>query len=156
MYFWRMPPDRQRLAFQERVLDKNCFYGNSVWHWGDLGVCGRSALTVSNFSFELWQHLVFFSGIRKITFHHLTVNCNFNVLEMAFKTFHIIQGLSRTALLFIPRYLTTRFFKMILQKNKISRLMNLKIWKSQNPGSLTLNALSKTTHLLLQRRQCPL
>ena len=46
---------------------------------------------------------------------------------MTFKTFHIVQGLSRTPLLFIPRYLTSRFFKIILQKNK-----NLENHKSEN------------------------
>jgi len=79
-------------------------------------VSGRSALTISNFSLELWQDFVF-SGIRKSTFQHLTVNWNFTVLDIL-KTFHIVQGLFRTPLLFIPRQLTTGFFKMILQKQK--------------------------------------
>ena len=56
--------------------------------------------------------------LRKTTFRHLTVNWNFNVLEMALKTFHIVQGLSTTPLLFIPRYLTNIFFEHILQKGK--------------------------------------
>ena len=39
------------------------------------------------------------------------VNWHFNVLEMTLTTLHFVQGLSRTPLLFVPRYLTTRFPK---------------------------------------------
>ena len=60
---------------------------------------GTSARSIRNFSPELWQDLVL-HGIRKSTFQHLTVNWNLNVLEMAFKTPHFVQGLSRTPLLF--------------------------------------------------------
>ena len=56
---------------------------------------------------------------------------------MALKTIRFVQGLSRTPLLFIPRYLTNMFSKYMLQKTKISRIKNPKIWKSKNPGSLT-------------------
>ena len=56
---------------------------------------------------------------------------------MALKTLHFVPGLSRTPLLFIPRYYTNIFFENILQKTKISRIDNLKIWKSKKPGSLT-------------------
>ena len=76
-------------------------------------------------------------NIRKSTFQHFTADWNFNVLEMTLKTFHFVQGLSRTPLLFIPRYLTNIFFKKILQRKHISRIKNPKIWKFQNPGSLT-------------------
>ena len=55
---------------------------------------------------------------------------------MALKTLHFVQGLSRTPLLFIPRYLTNIFSK-IFSKKKISRIENLEIWKSKSPGSLT-------------------
>ena len=78
---------------------------------------GRSARSIRNFSLELWQDLVLLD-VRKSTFQHLTVNWNLNVLEMTLKTLHIVQGLSRTPLLFIPRYLINIFFKNILQKNK--------------------------------------
>ena len=61
---------------------------------------GRSARPIRNFSLELWQDLVS-HGIRKSTFQHLTVNWNLNVLEMALKTLHFVQGLSRTPLLFL-------------------------------------------------------
>ena len=94
---------------------------------------GGSARSIRRHSLELWQDLVL-DGIRKSTFKHLTVNWNFNVLEMAFKTFHFVQGVSRTPLLFIPRYLTNLFFENVLQKQE-SR--ESKIWKSKNPGSLT-------------------
>ena len=56
---------------------------------------------------------------------------------MALKTLHFVQGLSRTPLLFIPRYLTNMFFKNISQNKKISRIDNLKICNFKNPGSLT-------------------
>ena len=85
---------------------------------------GRSARSIHN--------------IRRSTFQHLTVNWNFNVLEMAFKTIHFVQGLSRTPLLFIPRYLTNIFFKNIWQNKEDNYIIqNMKIWKSKNSGSLT-------------------
>ena len=59
--------------------------------------------------------------LRKSTFRNLTVSWNFNVLEMALKTFHFVQGPSRTPLLFIPRYLTNIFFEHILQIEEISK-----------------------------------
>ena len=93
---------------------------------------GRSARSIRNFSLELWQDLVLLD-VRKSTFQHLTVNWNFNVLEMSLKTFHIVQGLSRTPLLFIPRYPTNIFFENSLQKEEISRIENLKISKD-DPG----------------------
>ena len=65
---------------------------------------GGSARTMRNFSLDLWQDLVL-HGIRKSSFQHLTVNWNFNVLEMAFETLHFVQGLSRTPLLFFPQHL---------------------------------------------------
>ena len=49
----------------------------------------------------------------------------------------ILSRVSPGHLYYFPRYLTNIFFKNILQKDKISRLGNLKIWKSKNPGSLT-------------------
>ena len=73
---------------------------------------GRSARSIRNFSLELWQDLVLLD-VRKSTFQHLTVNWNFNVLEMALKTLHFVQGLSRIPLLFIPRYLTNIFSENI-------------------------------------------
>ena len=95
---------------------------------------GRSARTIRNFSLELWQDLVL-HGMGKSTFQHLTVNWNLNVLGMALKTFHIVQGLSRKPLLFIPRYLTNIVFKYILQKQKKKKKKkkngNLEIQKSR-------------------------
>ena len=88
---------------------------------------GGSARSIRNFSLEL-QDLVL-HGIRKSTFQHLTVNWNFNVLEMALKTLHFVQGLSRTPLLFIPRYLTNIFFENIVQQKKRESVIR----KSGNP-----------------------
>ena len=86
---------------------------------------GGSARTIRNLSLELWQDLVLLD-VRKSTFQHLTENLNFNVLEMALQTLHFVQGLSRTPLLFIPRYLTNIIFENIFPR-KISRIENLKI-----------------------------
>ena len=105
---------------------KNCI---SSWNWGGPGVSGRSARTIRNFSLELWQDLVLLN-VRKSTFQHLTVNWHLNVLEMALKTLHFVKGLSRTPLLFIPRYYTNIFSK-IFCKNKEYR--ESKTWKSGNP-----------------------
>ena len=66
------------------------------------------------FSPELSPDLVL-HGIRKSTFQNLTVNWNLNVLEMALKAFHIVHALSRTPLLFIPRYLTNIFPERFLR-----------------------------------------
>ena len=87
---------------------------------------GRSAQTIRRYSVELGQDLVLVD-VRKSTFQHLTVNWNFNLLEMAFKTLHFVQGLSRTPLSFIPRYLTTRFFETDFAKRK-----NLENQQSEN------------------------
>ena len=59
---------------------------------------GGSARSIRNFSLELLQDLVLLDD-RKSTFQHLMVNWNLNVLEMARKTLHFVQGLSRTPLL---------------------------------------------------------
>ena len=50
---------------------------------------------------------------------------------MAFKTFNFVQGLSRTPLLFIHRYLTNIFFKNVLQKKTLENRTseNLKFQK---------------------------
>ena len=48
---------------------------------------------------------------------------------MALETLHFVQGLSRIPLLFVPRYLTTRFSKNTVQKQNISKIANLKISK---------------------------
>ena len=83
----------------------------------------RSARSIRNFSLELAQDLVLLD-VRKSTFQHFTVNWNFNVLEMVFKTLHIVQGLSRTPLLFIPRYLTNIFSKNIHNERKKTKVTN--------------------------------
>ena len=65
---------------------------------------------------------------RKSHLKHVFINknWNYNVLEMALETLHFVQGLSRTHLLFVPRYLTTRSPKHVCQ-NKTSR--KSKFWK---------------------------
>ena len=78
---------------------------------------GRSARSIRNFFLGLSQDVVLLD-VRNSTFQHLTVNLNFKVLEMAPHTLHFEQGLSRTPLLFIPRYLTNIIFETISQKQK--------------------------------------
>ena len=51
---------------------------------------------------------------------------------MALNTPHFVQGLSRTPLLFIPRYLTNIISEKIIKR--ISRIENLKIRNFKNPG----------------------
>ena len=107
-----------------------------------------TARTIRRYSVELWQDLALLD-VRKYTFQHLTVNWNLNVLEMALKTLHFVQGLSRTPLLFIPRYLTNIFYKHILRKDKISIIENLKI---QKPRFTTVPTLTKDGTLTFQDR----
>jgi len=89
-------------------------------------VSGGRARSIRNFSLELWQDLVL-HGIRKSTFQHLTVNWNFNVLEMALKTLYFVQGLSGTPLLFNPRYPTNIVSESIFAKRTISIIEHLEI-----------------------------
>ena len=91
---------------KNRFFHKNLFFHYFKWNWGGLGVSRVTARTIRthrhNFSRDLVLH-----GIRKSTFREYW---NFNVLEMVFKTFHFVPGLSRTPLLFIPRYFTNIFY----------------------------------------------
>jgi hypothetical protein len=102
-------------------------------------VSGGSARSTRRHSVEFSQDLVL-HGIGKSIFQHLTVNWNFNVLEMAFKTIHIAQGLSRTPLLFFPRSLTTRFSKNIPQRSNISKIGNPVHGQKQVEVSLFVSA----------------
>ena len=87
---------------------------------------GRSARTIRNFSLELSQDLVLLD-IRKSTFQHLTINWNLNVLEMALKTLHFVQGLSRTPLVFFSSISHHQNFQNYFAKTK-----NLENRKSEN------------------------
>ena len=118
------------------VLHKNSFFHNSGWNWGGLEVSRVTARTVRRQRNIFLRDLVL-HGIEKSIFQHFPVNWHFKVLEMALKTFHFVPGLSRTPLLFIPRYITNILSKNISPGNKLSRIGNLKISKSKNPGSLT-------------------
>ena len=83
---------------------------------------GGSALSIRRHSVELWQDLVLLD-VRKSTFQHLTVNWNLNVLEMALKTLNFVQGLSRSPLLFIPRYET--LLKSLCRPGKWRQMGNI-------------------------------
>ena len=58
---------------------------------------------------------------------------NFNLLEMALKTFRFVQGLPITPLFFFLRYFKTRFSKLICLKSEIWKSENLKVWKRRAP-----------------------
>ena len=87
---------------------------------------GRSARSIRNFSLEHSQDLVL-PDSRKSTFQHLAVNWNFNVLEMALKTFHFVQGLSRTPLLCSLDISPPNFPKILCEET------NLENRQSENP-----------------------
>ena len=108
----------QKTNWKNWVFHTNCFFHNSGWNWGGLEVSRVTARTVrrqrNKFSRDLVLH-----GIEKSTFQHFPVNWHFNVVEMAIKTLHFVPGLSRTPLVFSPRYLT-------------AKRKNLDNWKSEN------------------------
>ena len=97
---------------------KAVFY-NSGWNLGALEVSMVTALTVRRHR-NIFSRDVVLHGIERSTFQHFPANWPFKVVEMAIKTIHVVQGLSGTPLLFIPRYLTNIFSK-IVSKQKTSR-----------------------------------
>ena len=82
---------------------------------------GKSARTIRNFL-----------DIRKSTFQHLTVHWNLNVLEMALKTLHLVQGLPMT-----PFFLFSSIFQNQISQAylffKIDKSGNLRVWKRRAP-----------------------
>jgi len=65
--------------------------------------------------------------------HHTIISASavrmflFNPRYLTDKTFHIVQGLSRTPLLFIPRYLANIFPEHTLHQTKISKIETMEI-----------------------------
>ena len=84
---------------------------------------GRSARTIRNFSLELSQDLVL-PNVGQVDFHDFRKYWNFNVLEMALKTFRFVQGLLITPLFVFLRYFKPRFVQ--------TYLLTSEIWKSQS------------------------
>jgi len=62
-------------------------------------VSGRSARTIRNFSLELSPDLVL-PNVGQVDVHDFRKYWNFNVLEMALKTISVVQGITRTPLLY--------------------------------------------------------
>ena len=60
---------------------------------------GRSARTIRNFFLELSPDLVL-PNVGQVDFHDFLKHWNFNVLDMALKTFRFVQGLPITHVLF--------------------------------------------------------
>jgi hypothetical protein len=65
------------------------------------------------------------------------VNRNFNVLGMALKTFRFVQGLSKTFFVSPPSVYHRTCQNYVANKTKNRASGQFKIWKSENPGSLT-------------------
>ena len=88
---------------------------------------GRSARSIRNFSLELSQDLVL-PNVGQVDFHDFRKYWNFNVQEMALKTFRFVQGLSRTPLLFSSISHRHIFQKYVATKTNI---------ENRKSGSLT-------------------
>ena len=83
--------------------------------WGVLGGVFGRCVSVKN-NMEIVAHVLSkLETARTIE----KVPSNVNVVEMALETFHFVQGLSRTPLLFIPRYPTNIFKNKCFQKENI-------------------------------------
>ena len=98
---------------------------------------GRSARTIRNFSLELWQDLVLLD-VRKSTFHSTVVGklesqCTRNGPQ----TPPFCPGSLQDTFIICSSISHQHMFQKYVAKRKISRIENLKIWKSENPGSLT-------------------
>ena len=79
---------------------------------------GRSARTIRNFSLELWQDLVL-PNVGQVDFRKYW---NFNVLEMALKTFRFVQGLHITPSFLFFDISKPDLFKLISPESKISKI----------------------------------
>ena len=83
-------------------------------NWGGFDKTEMSGKTFAHLYRPRVSYVLSHQIINQIfSFSWFPVNWHFNVLEMALETFHIVQGLSRTPLSFIPRSLTNIFFKKI-------------------------------------------
>ena len=80
---------------------------------------------------------------REVLFSTLSGKLTFQCSRNGPQNPPFVQGLSRTPLLFIPRYLTHIFSKIILQKDKISIIENLELQKprftNRSPGRYFLS-----------------
>ena len=86
---------------------------------------GRSARTIRNFSLELSPNLVL-PNVGQVDFDDFRKHWNFNVLEMALKTFRFVQGLPITHFFFFLRYFKTGIFKFVFQTKTSG---NLRVWQ---------------------------
>ena len=84
-----------------------------------------SAWSIRRYAVELWHDLVL-HGIRKTILKHLTVNWNFNVLEMALKTFQSRDYPGHLYYLFFD--ISPTYFSQTFPRN-----IKTGIWVSQNP-----------------------
>jgi len=107
------PYYRDKKTEGHEKLDFLTPYGN----WWSFDKTEMSGNTLRNF-IDPGSPMFCLTNSSNLYFLWFTVNWHFNVLEMAIQTFHICQGLPRTPLLFIPRYLTNICFNLILQKNE--------------------------------------
>ena len=121
----------QGQKLENQLFHKNCFFHNSGRNWGGLEVSRVTARTVRRQCNNCLRGLVL-HGIEKSIVQHFPVNWHFKVLEMTLKTFHFVPGLSRTPLLFFPRYLTNIFLQNISLKKQISKNENQQNLKNRS------------------------
>ena len=105
---------------------KNLFFHYFKWNWGGLGVSRVTARTIRRHRHKFSRDLVL-HGIRKSTFRKYW---NFNVLEMALKTFLLSRVFPGHLYYLFSDISPTYFFENISNKHKNWKL---KIWKSENP-----------------------
>ena len=92
---------------------------------------GKSARSVRNFSLELWQDLVL-PNVGQVDFHDFLKYWNFNVLEMALKTFRFVQGLPIAPLFFFDNS-KPDFANLFFENRKSGNMEISKIWKIRAP-----------------------
>ena len=100
------------------------FFHYFKWNSGGLGVSRRTAPSIRCYL----QSFSRFGGTwgQKVHFSTFSGKLTFQSSRNGLQTLHIVQGLSRTPLLVIPRYLTNIIFEHIFQKK------NLENRKSEN------------------------
>ena len=79
---------------------------------------GRRARSIRNFSLDLSQDPVL-PNVGQVDFHDFRKYWNFNVLEMALKTFRFVKGLPITPLFLFLRYFKARFVHFVIEHLEI-------------------------------------
>ena len=101
------------------MFDKICFLVIQIEIEKNLGVSGKSARTIRDFSLELWQDLV-------LHFSTFDDKLKSQCIRNCFQSPPFCQKSIQNTFIF-PRYLTIKFLQIIVQTT------NLKNRKSENP-----------------------